>query len=63
MITKYRYLIFDSFDGCHKGTNSIQTALDFSCSEDFSVVDTETGEALTPEGFREFIKNLDEAFE
>lgn len=57
---KYRYLILDSIGGCYKGTNAIQTALDFSVSEDFFVVDTETGEMLTPDGPREAIKNLDE---
>jgi hypothetical protein len=57
---KYRYLIFDTIDVCCKGANAIQTAHDFSVAEDFFVVDTETGETLTPSGAREPIENLDD---
>ena len=57
---KYRYLIFDTLGGCYRGTNAIQTALDFSVSEDFFVVDAQTGEMLTPAGPREAVQNLDD---
>jgi hypothetical protein len=40
---KYRYIIWDSFDGNFKGTNCADTANDFSENDDFAVYDTERG--------------------
>ena len=53
---KFRYYIADPFSGNVKGTNDEQVAGDYSQSEDFWVVDSETGEWLTPDG-REPVHN------
>lgn len=56
---KYRYLIVSNIYGNCSGTNAIQTALDFSISDDCTVIDAETGEVLTPFGARESVRSLD----
>jgi hypothetical protein len=40
---KYRYIIWDSFDGSFKGTNDTQVAEEYSEANDFSVYDSERG--------------------
>ncbi len=46
MITKYRYIIWDSFDGVFKGTNNPDHADQFARIEDYSVYDTQSGKRL-----------------
>ena len=43
---KYKYYIVDLFNGDVKGTNSDDDALGFSTSQDFYVIDSESGEWL-----------------
>ena len=47
---KFRYYITSMFDGNITGTNDTSRAVDYAECEDFFVVDTETGEWLTPDG-------------
>lgn len=47
---KFRYYITDLTGGMIKGTDDIQTAESYSNSEDYFIVDTETGEWLTTDG-------------
>jgi len=56
---KKRYVILDPFDGCLKATDAIQTALDYSASDDYFVYDTETGEWLLPDGSRQPPQDID----
>jgi hypothetical protein len=47
-VSKFRFYITDLYDGCIKGTDDPETAAETAESEDFFVVDTETGELLLP---------------
>ena len=47
---KFRFYITTLFDGAIKGTDSEESALSFSKSEDFFVVDTKTGEWMVQGG-------------
>lgn len=47
---KFRYYITDLHSGSIVGTNDTEIATKLSGSEDFFVVDTETGEWITPNG-------------
>lgn len=49
---KFRYYITDLFEGAVTGTDNTEHAEAFACSEDWFVVDSETGEWLQPEGVR-----------
>ena len=41
---KYSYYIFDTFNGCVKGTDSAKIAEELATCEDYFVVDATTGE-------------------
>jgi hypothetical protein len=58
---KKRYVVWDSYDGCFKATDAIQRALDYAASEDYMVLDAETGEWLLPDGSRQMPVDLDAA--
>jgi len=45
-MSKFRFYIADISDGSIKGTNNEQDAKDLSASDNFYVVDSETGETL-----------------
>ncbi len=47
---KFRFYITDTYSGSVVGTNDEQKAHDLSASEDFFVVDTQTGEWITTDG-------------
>jgi hypothetical protein len=49
---KFRYYITDLFDGAVKGTNSDEDAANYASSEDFFVVDAESGQWLQASGER-----------
>lgn len=49
-MAKFRYYITDTLDGVIKGTNDEDVARDLSQSEDYFVVDTETGNWLGSDG-------------
>ena len=44
---KFRFYVTDLHQGLICGTDDAETARDFSASEDYFVVDTETGKWLT----------------
>jgi hypothetical protein len=46
MTILYRYYITNLFEGCIKGTNDSEVASSYAESEDYFVVDTQTGEWL-----------------
>lgn len=52
----FRYYITNTFDGCIEGTDSTEDANDFAQSEDFFVVDSQTGEWMHPDGERVKVK-------
>lgn len=49
-MAKFRFYITDLFDGRIVGTDSADQAQMLANCEDYFVVDTETGEWLTPDG-------------
>ena len=53
---KFRYYITDLYEGVVAGTNDEDNARNFTSSDDYFVVDSDTGEWLTAEGKREPIK-------
>lgn len=53
---KFRFYISDPFDGAIKGTDNSTTAQEFAASDDFFVIDSETGESLLSNGKRTPIK-------
>jgi hypothetical protein len=55
---KFRYYVTDLTDGSVKGTNSTKDADNLSYSEDFFVVDSETGEWLVADGERHDIEDI-----
>jgi hypothetical protein len=54
---KFRYYVTNLFEGRIEGTNDAENAENFAQSEDFFVVDTETGEWLTSDG-RKQVKGI-----
>lgn len=49
-VRKFRFYVTDTFDGCIKGTDDESVAKDYAQSEDFFVLDTQTGKWLSVEG-------------
>lgn len=49
-MAKFRYYVTDLFEGCVKGTDDRVVAMQFAESDDFFVVDTETGEWMMEGG-------------
>lgn len=45
----FRYYITDTFNGCIKGTDNTKEAENFALCEEYFVVDTESGEWITPD--------------
>ena len=52
-MSTFRFYIADLFNGHVVGTNDEAKAADYASSEDYFVVDSQTGEWLTPEGVEE----------
>lgn len=49
---RFRYYITNLHEGKIEGSNSIDVAENFSNSEDYFVVDSETGQWMQPDGGR-----------
>lgn len=47
---KFRFYITTMDDGSIRGTNDVSVATELAQSEDFFVVDTESGEWIQPDG-------------
>lgn len=50
---KYRFLIYDEFDGAHKGTNDEKLARNYAEVDEYHVVDAERGVTILPPGYDE----------
>lgn len=57
-MNKFKYLIADINEGEISGTNDESVAIDFSLSEDYFVLDTESGEWLQATGNRVPIEDI-----
>lgn len=57
---KFRYYITDLMEGNICGTNSVETAEYFALSEDYFVVDSETGMWLNADGEPYEVQNCTE---
>jgi hypothetical protein len=58
MMMKFKYYVTDLCDGAVKGTNSVEYAESLAGSEDFFVVDSESGEWLQADGGRIGIEDI-----
>ena len=57
-MTKFRFYVTTMYDGCIKGTDNVNAAESLAESEDFFIVDTETGEWLLPGGARDAVGEI-----
>lgn len=55
---KFRYYLCDAYDGSVKGTDNEELAKSYAESEDFFVVDTETGDWLQFDGSRVSVEEM-----
>lgn len=58
---KFRYYITDLFKGTVEGTDNSALADNLARSEDYFIVDTETGEWLQTSGYRMEVRDADDA--
>lgn len=56
---RFRYYITNIHEGMIEGCNSLETVESFASSEDYFVVDADTGQWLQPDGGRVEVQNCE----